>query len=188
MDIYIALVHHPVRNQRGERVTTSVTNLDIHDLSRSARTYSARGYYIVTPIEQQRSLVSRIVAHWRHGEGRSHNPVRAEAFETVRVARDIEQVQIDIEGETGHRPLVVATGAAFEAGTTSYDALRQRLKEAEGACLVLFGTGWGLADEVIAGAELCLPGIRAADRRIDYNHLSVRSAAAIILDRLLGAR
>ncbi len=44
MDIYIGLVHHPVRNRHGETVATAVTNLDIHDIARAARTYGIRGY------------------------------------------------------------------------------------------------------------------------------------------------
>jgi hypothetical protein len=52
--------------------------------------------------------------------------------------------------------------------------------------LVVFGTGWGLAPSVLAGGDALLEPIRATQG--DYNHLSVRSACAIALDRLLGAR
>ena len=45
--------------------------------------------------------------------------------------------------------------------------------------LLAFGTGWGLAPEVIEHADALLEPIRAA--RGDYNHLSVRSACAIAL-------
>ena len=53
--------------------------------------------------------------------------------------------------------------------------------------LVVFGTGWGLAPEVIRSADAILEPIRASIET-RYNHLSVRSACAITLDRLLGAR
>ena len=36
----IALVHHPVLDKGGAIVTTALTNLDVHDLARSARTVS----------------------------------------------------------------------------------------------------------------------------------------------------
>jgi len=71
-------------------VTTAVTNIDIHDLARAARTFDVRATFIVTPIEQQRSLVGRILGHWESGEGASHNPIRARAFERLRVAEDID--------------------------------------------------------------------------------------------------
>jgi hypothetical protein len=188
MDIYTALIHHPVLDKRGATVTTAVTNLDIHDLARASRSYGVRGYYVVTPIAQQRSLVSRIAAHWRQGQGRQFNPVRAEAFETVRVASSLAAAIDDIAQETGQRPITVATGAAIDTGHISYEALRQRLLTEEGACLVTFGTGWGLTSDAMEAMTLRLPGVHAVDGRDGYNHLSVRSAVAIILDRLLGAR
>ncbi len=52
--------------------------------------------------------------------------------------------------------------------------------------LLVFGTGWGLADEVIQGADALLEPVRAREAT-GYNHLSVRAACAIILDRLFGA-
>jgi hypothetical protein len=49
--------------------------------------------------------------------------------------------------------------------------------------LLLLGTGWGLTETVLAQADHVLEPIMG---RTDYNHLSVRSAAAIIFDRFLG--
>ena len=49
----------------------------------------------------------------------------------------------------------------------------------------MLGTGWGLTDEIMSMADVTLEPILGPT---DYNHLSVRSAAAIILDRLRGAR
>jgi hypothetical protein len=51
--------------------------------------------------------------------------------------------------------------------------------------LLLFGTGWGLTEDVIARAHHRLPPIMGPGT---YNHLSVRSAAAVILDRVCGRR
>ena len=188
MDTYIALAHHPVRNKRGDEVATAVTNLDIHDLARMARTFGVRGYYIVTPVSQQRSLVRRIISHWVEGEGRDYNPVRAEAFSMVRVAENIDEVVQDIGQETGHLPMTVVTGAAFGEKGLAYDTLRKRIASEPGSCLLIFGTGWGLTDAFVEACQFQLPGIAAADPNGDYNHLSVRSAVAIILDRLLGNR
>jgi len=49
--------------------------------------------------------------------------------------------------------------------------------------LILFGTGWGMTEELIGKADAVLPPILGEN---EYNHLSVRSATAIILDRLIG--
>ena len=49
--------------------------------------------------------------------------------------------------------------------------------------MLLFGTGFGLAPPVLERADLVLAPILGPGA---YNHLSVRSAAGIILDRLRG--
>lgn len=189
LNVYIALVHHPVLNRRGETITTAVTNLDIHDLARTARTFDVRATVLVTPLEQQRSLVSRIVGHWQRGEGKTYNPVRAVAFERVRVAMSVEEACAAITTETGTAPVVVGTGAALTENTIPYGDLGTRMTApGEETYLVLFGTGWGLTDDVIEGCDLLLPRIKAVDGHDDYNHLSVRAAVAIVLDRLLGER
>jgi hypothetical protein len=55
------------------------------------------------------------------------------------------------------------------------------LHEENRAFLLLFGTAWGLDPTVIDTADYTLEPIRG---RTDYNHLSVRSAVAIVVDRL----
>jgi hypothetical protein len=48
---------------------------------------------------------------------------------------------------------------------------------------VLFGTAWGLDEEILTKSDYLLDPIESD---AGYNHLSVRSAAAIIMDRLAG--
>lgn len=194
MDIYLALVHHPVLNRKGDIVTTSVTNLDIHDLARTARTYGVLGYFVVTPISEQRELVSTVVSHWIHGEGRTSNPNRSEAFTRVEVVPSltdaIEQIRERSRRDRAEAslPLVIGTSAKKDRSTVGYDAMRDRLTSEPGAALLVFGTGWGLAPDALAQCEIMLPPIEAIPARAGYNHLPVRAACAIILDRLLGAR
>ena len=69
-----------------------------------------------------------------------------------------------------------------EARLTFAD-LRESLKNEQSPVLLLLGTGWGLTQEVFAQAEAILEPIQGCGA---YNHLSVRAAAAIMLDRLLG--
>lgn len=59
------------------------------------------------------------------------------------------------------------------------------LESEEGPFLLLFGTGWGLAPQVFDEVDAVLEPISGVN---GYNHLSVRSAASILLDRLLGRR
>ena len=48
-NISIALLHYPVYNKNKEIVASSVTNFDIHDIARCARTYGINKYFIVHP-------------------------------------------------------------------------------------------------------------------------------------------
>jgi hypothetical protein len=181
----IALVHHPVLDGQGAIVTTAVTNLDVHDLARSARTYGASDYFVAHPIAAQRELVARIRDHWMEGSSARRIPDRREAFTVLRVVETLDEAIASLGGRD--RVEVWATAARELASKTlRFGEARQRVEGVGKPVLVVFGTGWGLAPAVVASADALLEPIRAA--RGDYNHLSVRAAAAIALDRLLGAR
>jgi hypothetical protein len=174
-----------VINKGGAIVSTAVTNLDIHDNARTARTYGALSYQIVTPLDAQVELVSRILKHWRDGFGARRVPNRVEAMNLVRVSRSLDEAIAHVEEVGGSPPVVIATCARRRESTTAYSALRERLREDPGPYLFLFGTGYGLAEEVFERSDAVLSPIGDPD---DWNHLSVRSAVAITLDRLLGDR
>jgi tRNA (guanine37-N1)-methyltransferase len=181
---YIALLHHPVYDRNREIVTTAITNLDIHDIARSSCTYGLAGYYVVTPLSSQRELAGRIVEHWRTGHGASYNKRRAEALALLDVASSLEDVRDRILEREGRRPLTVVTSAVARPEQLGKAELLARVPDGT-PLLLLLGTGWGLTEEFVAGADLALAPVRG---RPDYNHLSVRSAAAILLDRLFGLR
>ena len=184
-DLYVALIHHPVLDKNGAVVTTAVTNMDVHDIARLARTFGVRGYYVCTPVPTLKRLVERIILHWEEGPGAVYNETRKDALAVVRLADDLDAAVTDVERETGVMPRLVATTAREGHGRLSYPALRERLAADGPAVLMIFGTGWGLTEEVLGRADAILEPIRG---RRDYNHLSVRSAASIILDRVLGDR
>jgi hypothetical protein len=184
-DLYLALLHHPVYDKNGAVVTTAVTNLDVHDIGRLARTFEVRAFYVATPVPTLRRLVERVMRHWSTGPGATYNETRKDALARVRLADDLDAAIADIERESGHLPHLVATTAREGEDRLSYAALRERLATTGRAVLLVFGTGWGLTETVLARADDILEPIRG---RRDYNHLSVRSAAAIILDRVLGDR
>lgn len=182
-DVYLALIHAPVYNKNMETVATSITNLDLHDIARSSTTYGIKRYYVVHPAEAQRQLAKRIMGFWQEGYGAEYNPNRQEAFAHVRIASDLAEVCAEIEAEQGKPSLKVATDARKYPNTVSYAQLRRDIETGDQPILLLFGTGWGLLKEDMAKMDQILEPVYGPT---DYNHLSVRSAAAIILDRLRG--
>ncbi len=179
----IALLHHPVLNKSGEMIGSAVTNLDLHDISRAARTYGVTDFFIATPYEDQLQLVDEIIGHWQNGHGASANPARKEALSVVRPVSDLDEIINKLSARYNQKVLVVATSARQQPKETSYKALRGQIDKNESPVLLLFGTAHGLAPEIIKKADTVLPPIA---NNSDYNHLSVRSAVSIILDRLVG--
>jgi tRNA (guanine37-N1)-methyltransferase len=181
--VYVALVHYPVYDKNHQVVTTAVTNMDIHDISRSGRTYGVKGFYVVTPVKALQKLARKIIEHWETGYGSEYNVTRKQALEITRIADSLDDVIIDIERESGAKPAIVVTSARPLGERTSFAALRDMLNNKTRPFLIIFGTGWGLTETVISQSDYVL---EAVEGYTDYNHLSVRSAAAIVLDRLLG--
>ncbi len=221
--LYIALIHYPVKNKNGEVVSTAITNLDLHDMARAAKTYGVKGYYIINPMAAQRELAERIIRHWTEGFGASYNPNRGEALSIIKIVPEFRDALSEIERETGARPKVMATAAReaegvkedrdseipptpiYQRGASGdltkgdrvigFEQAREVINA--GPSVIAFGTGWGLTDEFIGSCDFRLPPIRGAGGQGGrftgstgggYNHLPVRSAAAIILDRLAGER
>jgi tRNA (guanine37-N1)-methyltransferase len=181
--VYAALLHYPVYDKNRQVVTTAVTNMDIHDIARSGRTYGIRGFYVVTPVKALQKLALKIIEHWEEGYGSQYNITRKEALTLVRIRDTLDDVVIDIEQECGEKPVVVVTSAKPGGNRTPFAALQDMLLKGTHPFLILFGTGWGLTEAIFSQSDHVLQAIEGPT---DYNHLSVRSAAAIVLDRLLG--
>ena len=179
--VYCALIHHPVVNREGEEVTTSVTNLDVHDIARSARTYGLKGYFVVSPIDAQHPVVQKIIDHWTSGAGTSRFPERGEAIALVRLSHSLDETIAAIEAEAGKSPRLVVTSAKPGPDRSSYAEEARRLQTESRPTLLLFGTGHGLSDRVLQRADVFLEPIAGPSA---FNHLSVRAAVAISLDRL----
>jgi hypothetical protein len=171
-----------VYNINREVIASAVSNLDLHDISRAAKTYGVRAFYVVTPLEDQQRLVERIILHWTEGAGAKYNPDRREALSLIRVAQSLEAVKDDIARHGDGPAATVVTGAKPHTRSISYGALAEMIRSKH-PYLLLFGTAWGLTREFIDQADYVLAPISGGR---GYNHLSVRSAAAIVLDRLLG--
>ncbi len=184
-DIYLALLHYPVYDKDHKVVTTSITNMDIHDIARSARTYGVKRFFVVTPVRTLRALAEKILDHWQNGYGSVYNETRKDALALVALTDDLDHTIQAIQQETGERPWLVATSARAGGSRVTFVQIRRQAEEAGPPLLFVLGTGWGLTEEVLERADDILEPIRGAGA---YNHLSVRSAAAILLDRLRGAR
>lgn len=182
----VALVHHPVLDRAGATVTSAVTNLDVHDLSRSSRTYGATDFFVTTPIEAQRTLVETILGHWTSGSSGDRIPSRKDALGIVRVVPSVDDAVAALGGR--EQVEIWVTAARTDAGKApmiaDYETARARLRSNDPrALLVVFGTSWGLAPSLVDASDARLPPIVGTG---DYNHLSVRAACAITLDRLVG--
>jgi hypothetical protein len=170
-------------NKRMDTVTTSITNLDLHDIARAARTYDVEGFYVVHPSSNQQKLIGEILAYWQDGYGGRYNADRQEAFKQLKLVENLSAVVDAIEQETGQRVYTVATDARLYPNTISYSQLKTQIFNENQVYLLLFGTGWGMVQDLMDGCDYILEPVAGAS---DYNHLSVRSAVSIILDRLLG--
>lgn len=178
----LALIHNQVYNKEGVLVTTCITGFDLHDIARTCKTYGL-GYYVVNEMPAQQAFTERVLSFWRNESGKSYNETRAHAMASVSLKSTLNEVIATIQAETGKSPYLVATSA--RQGAISYAALKEKLTTDSHPYLLLFGTGWGLSQEMLSQTNWVLEPILGPT---DYNHLSVRSAVAITLDRLFGKR
>lgn len=186
--IYLGLLHYPVYNKKKECITTSITNLDIHDIARCAMTYNVEKYYLIHPLPSQEQLVQEVIDYWQKGYGAEYNPDRKEALARVAVKKSLAAVQEEITAQDAVKPKLIVTDAQAFPRSVSYQQMREILEEKESfeqSYLLLFGTGWGIAQEILEESDYLLAPVYGVHT---YNHLSVRSAVAIILDRLLGEK
>ena len=180
--VYLGLVHGPVRDKAGDEVTTSVTNLDIHDIARASRTFGFSGYFIITPLLVQHNLVKSILNHWETDKGSLYNPDRTNAVSLVQVVKTSADAAQEVQRREGKPPIVAVTGANLVAHGDEFELVRRAVLDSR-PILLLFGTGWGFTASFTDKADFRLGAIlsRAQD---GYNHLSVRSAVSIYCDRL----
>ncbi len=176
------LVHHPVLDRQAAIVTTAITNLDLHDIARSAYTFGLGDFFVSHPVAAQRELALRVREHWTNGSGAKRIPDRKPPMERLTIVESVEHA-LDALAPAE----LWVTSAQNGAGATSYRHAREQLAEPGRNVLLTFGTGWGLGPEVLARAALRLEPIRSP-RADGFNHLSVRAAAAITFERLLGVQ
>lgn len=178
----LAIIHYPVLDKRGDIVSTSINNLEMHDVARSCMTFGVELCYIVTPLARQRAIAAALIDHWREGYGRQYNPDRAEALQKICMKESVADVMSEFEGLS---PVLIGTSSKRRDVSIRYSELKTWIRSDPRPFLLLFGTGWGLPPDLVNACERTLLPIRG---RGDYNHLSLRVAIGIILDRLFGER
>ncbi len=183
-NLNVALLHDKMVDKTGRLVTTSVTLIDVHDISRSCRTYGVAQFFVVHPSQTIRALVRTVKDHWDGDFGSSYNPNRQDALGVLCIVTDLDEVIMQIERRTGKIPRLVATSARDGENRIAYEEFRHTLAQSDEEYLLMFGTGWGMSSELMARADIVLKPIYGPT---EYNHLSVRAACAISLDRLQGS-
>ncbi|MEN3028339.1 MAG: RNA methyltransferase [Aquificaceae bacterium] len=181
-NVFIALLHYPAMDREGRTIITSFTTMDLHDIARPARAYEINTYYIVQPVDGQRLIIKKQIDYWLSEEGRRTNPTRNQVVRLVKLCYTFDEVLEDIQAIRGRRPLTVGTDARKYPNTVSYQWLSKEIEKRERDFLLVFGTGYGIPPSLIGTFDHILEPVQGAG---DWNHLSVRNAVAIVLDRLL---
>ena len=188
-NLSFCLVHYPVSLGPKKIGASSLTNLDIHDIARISRSYAMGSFYPVTPLGDQLRVLEEILRHWTRGPGGVGNADRAQALGLVQPATSLEEAVAHMTAQHGTRPRLVASSAVWPAkGKASKpESMPMTPRDVrrwcdQGPVMLCLGTAQGLAPEVLEQCEGTLRPVRF----LGYNHLSVRSAAAILADRILG--
>lgn len=181
-DLSVILLHDEMVDKQKKLVTASLTLIDIHDIARSATTYCTQGLYIAHPAPLMRKLARTLKEHWEEGFGSTYNPNRKEAIGNVHIVSDLDEAITAIDKRSGKLPKLIATSARDGGKRISFDQGKELLAGGD-PYLLLLGTGWGMSEPLLKRADYFLQPVKGPG---DYNHLSVRSACAIMLDRLVG--
>lgn len=179
----VALIHSPVVNRNKEIVTSSVTNLDLHDIARAGCTYGIERYFVVHPSGDQQALNRRIINHWQGAYGEHANPTRRPALDLIDLVQDLDEGLEYFKKAEQPEPMLIGTSArVLPTKTLQIVDLKAQLETRP--VVLVFGTAYGLSDAWMERLEGFLPPIYGPTK---YNHLSVRSAVSIYLDRIFGS-
>jgi hypothetical protein len=183
VDLNVVLLHEKMVDKHAKLVTTSLTMIDVHDFARSSKTYGLTKTFIAHPSPATRKLARSLQQHWECGLGLQYNPNRSEALSIVEIVSSLDEAIQRIDQRCGKLPKLIATSAKKGPDRISYPAMRQEIETQQLPFLLMFGTGWGMSEELLKRADYLLEPICGPT---EFNHLSVRGACSIILDRLRG--
>ena len=181
----VVLLHDQMENKEGRLVTTSLTLIDIHDIARSCATFGVQNLYIAHPSDALRKLARTLHTHWDAGYGATYNPNRKEALSAVRIVASLDEAIHTIDLEHKKLPKLVATSAKPGPDRVPFETFKSLMDQGDEQYLLMLGTGWGMSAGLLKRADIFLAPVLGPT---PYNHLSVRSALAIMLDRIFGLR
>lgn len=179
-DIYLALIHSPVVNKKGETITSALTTIDMHDIARAGKTFGVKGIFVVTPLEDQKVLAREVLDHWICGVGGRINPFRKQALELIKIVSSFDDAEQEILKKSGKPVISIATSATTYKDSIDAESFSQKLED-NCSYVIAFGTAWGLSNDFIKQCDGILEPVNG---NTGYNHLSVRSAVSILLDRI----
>lgn len=183
---FVALMHDGIDLKEGRVGTTSVTSIDIHDIARSSTTYGLKNYFVVTPLIDQQKMVETILGFWNDKLiGAEYNKHRHEALESVVLKSNLDAVIEQIKQQEGVKPIIIGTSARFDQHEDKLISYHDQklVWQHDRPVLILLGTGHGMGQELLNRCDYFLQPLHGFS---NFNHLSVRSAAAIIFDKWLG--
>ena len=182
---YAALMHCDIVLKEGRIGTTSITSIDVHDIARSCATYGLKNFFVVTPLKDQTLLIQKMLDFWKEKEiGGQYNKHRHEAVALVHLKKSLNEVIEQIEQKEGKRPIIIGTSARLELNSSMLTYYQQNIIwKQDRPVLFLFGTGHGMSEILLSQCDYMLQPLNGFTQ---FNHLSVRCAAAIVFDKWLG--
>lgn len=181
---YCVIMHDKVLNKEGLIGTTSIKSMDLHDISRAAISFGFKKFFVVQPLKDQQSIAKEFFSFWTDGKGEAYNQTRYVAIERIDLCDSLEEVKKKILEIEGKDSILISTSALDHEKQKTITYHDQGLAWGhDQPILIILGTGYGLSPEIINQSDYVLAPIKGLS---NYNHLSVRAAAAIIFDRWLG--
>lgn len=182
-DLSVILLHDEMVDKHNHPITSSLTLIDVHDIARSARTYGVNKVFISHPSPTLRKLARTLKSHWEEGFGATYNPNRKEALENIDIVCDPDEAIHKIDVRTGKLPQLIATSARPGSKRINFKGMQDLIfNNKQQPYMLMLGTGWGMSEALLGRADYFLEPVNGPG---EYNHLSVRSACAIMLDRLI---
>jgi tRNA (guanine37-N1)-methyltransferase len=182
---YIAIMHTDVKLKVEGVGNTSIASLDIHDAARASITYGIKNLFIVSPLQDQQEILRTFLKFWGSEIGKKYNESRQQAVSCVRPVFSFqEMIETINKQENMKAPIIITTSAQNIKYGKQIDFYSQgEVWQHDRPVLFLFGTGQGLSEKILEKSDYSLLPISGLT---EYNHLSVRSAISIVLDRWLG--
>ena len=147
--------------------------MDIHDICRAGKPTASKVFISSRRSSRCKNWRSRSSITGKLGYGSQYNVTRKDALALARICDNLDDAIIDIDRETGQKPLIVVTSARTREHRGPLSSrCKKCYKLGTQPFLVIFGTGWGLTETIISQADYVLEAVEGGT---DYNHLSVRS-------------